>query len=115
MEEKLFELEETDGIMVISMIGDFVMAAEKAINDLYYDLCERGVKKILFKFKSDIHITSGGMAILFGLIRDSQKSDQEIAITDISEHFKKTFHMVGITRYVTIYDSMEEAIRKMTE
>ena len=89
------------------------MSLQKAMDDIYEDLCEKGYTKILFRFDAAPHITSGGMAILFGLIRESQKRQQQIGITDLSNHFKKTFKMVGITRYASIYDSLDEALQKM--
>ena len=112
--DEAFRLKEIKGIMIISPQADFTMSMESTMEDIYEDLCEKGYQKILFEFLPQNHITSGGMAILIGLISESRKRNQVIGVTGLSEHFKKTFHMVGITRYTTIYNSMEEALQKMS-
>jgi anti-anti-sigma regulatory factor len=38
-----------------------------------------------------------------------KKNNQFVVITGISEHFKKIFNMVGITKFAKIYDTMEAA------
>ena len=86
---------------------------EKTIQDLYTDITEKGYKKILIEFDPGNHITSGGMAILINLLSESQKRNQKVGITGLSDHFKKTFNMIGMTRYTTIYDSKDEALQKM--
>ncbi len=40
----------------------------------------------------------------------SKKRDQVVAITGLSENFKKFFEMVGITKFTKIFDREEEAI-----
>ncbi len=115
MEENAIEIKEIQGIVVISPRVDFTMSVEKTMEDIYHDLCDKGCTSILFEFLPENHITSGGMAILFSLIRESLKREQEIGITGLSKHFEKTFRMVGITRYTTIYKSLEDALQKMSQ
>ncbi|MGA1867362.1 MAG: STAS domain-containing protein [bacterium] len=114
MKENAIQVREIGGITVISPQLDFTMSVEKIMEDIYHDLCEKGCTSILFEFLPNTHITSGGMAILFSLIRESQKKNQEIGITGLSKHFEKTFQMVGITRYTKIYQSTEEALQEMS-
>lgn len=115
MEDGVIKLKEINGIMVISPQIDFTASMERLMDDIYRDVCEKGCKKILFEFLPKNHITSGGMAILFSFIGKSKKKNQEICIAGLSKHFKKTFDMVGITRYTTIYESVEEALQKMPQ
>ena len=39
---------------------------------------------------------------------------EHIGITGVSDHFKKIFAMVGITRFADIHESVENALEKMT-
>jgi anti-anti-sigma regulatory factor len=39
-----------------------------------------------------------------------KRNNQFVVITGISEHFKKIFSMVGITKFAKIYDTMETAL-----
>lgn len=84
------------------------------MEDLYQELCDTGYKKILFEFNPENHITSTGIAILISLIDEGAKKDQRIGFIGLSSHFKKIFNLIGITRYATIYNSVEQAIHNMS-
>lgn len=113
MENEVIKTREEKDIVICSILTDFTIATEKTIQDIYSDICNKGHNKIIIEFSPKNHITSGGIAILITLISESKKRDQKIGITGLSDHFKKTFNMIGITRYTTIYDSLEEAIQEM--
>lgn len=113
MRDELIKISKKNGIAICTIMADFTIAMEKTMQDIYAEICEEGYNKILLEFNTKNHITSGGMAILISILSESQKRNQVICITGLSDHFKKTFGMIGITRYTTIYDSVEEAIQKM--
>ena len=45
--------------------------------------------------------------------QQTKQENQLIGITGISDHFKKIFGMVGITKFAKIYDTVEEALEMM--
>jgi len=51
---------------------------------------------------------------LIQVLARTQKNKQQIGITGISDHFKKIFHMVGITKFAKIYESVEDALKQMS-
>ena len=114
-QETTFKVKEIKDIVVISTMTDFTLSMERIMDDVYQELCEKGYKKILFEFNPENHITSAGIAILISLIDESMKSNQRIGMTGLSGHFKNIFNLIGITRYATIYNSIDQAIRMMSE
>lgn len=102
-------------VMIISIRTDFTIALEKMIRDVYKNSCEKGFKKIIIEFSPENHITSGGIAILISLFGDSIKRDQRIVITGLSDHLRRTFKMVGITRYIDIYENVKEALEGVSQ
>ena len=70
----------------------------------------KALKKILLKFDKDAYINSGGIAVLIQILANTKRNNQQISITGLSDHFKKIFHMVGITKFAKIYDSVENAL-----
>ena len=115
IQEETFKVKEIKDIVVISTMTDFTLSMERIMEDVYQELCEKGYKKILFEFSPENHITSAGIAILISLIDESMKSNQKIGMTGLSGHFKNIFNLIGITRYATIYNSIDQAIRMMSE
>ena len=113
-QEETFKVKKVNDIIVISTLTDFTLSMERIMEDLYQELCNNGYKKILFEFNPENHITSAGIAILISLIDESTENNQRIGIIGLSSHFKKIFNLIGITRYATIYNSVEQAIHKMS-
>jgi anti-anti-sigma factor len=108
------KLETHDAVTVMDIKGDVTAFSEPFLNEAYQNANGLGARKILLKFDSNAYINSGGIAVLIQVLSQTQKNDQVIGITGISEHFKKIFHMVGITKFAKIYDSVEDSLKQMT-
>jgi len=107
------KLETRDAVTIMDIKGDVTAFSEPFLNDAYQSASAQGAAKILLKFDSNAYINSGGIAVLIQVLAQTRKNDQVIGITGISEHFKKIFHMVGITKFAQIYDSLNDALAKM--
>ena len=107
-------LERQNDIAIMQIQGDITSHSEPHINEAYKKLDDRGsVQKILLQFEEDAYINSGGIAVLIQILAQTQKNAQQIGIAGLSEHFKKIFRMVGITKFANIYNSLDEAIASM--
>ena len=52
--------------------------------------------------------------MLIQILAQSKRNNQNIAITGVSDHFKKIFGMVGITKFADIHESVENALEVMS-
>ncbi|MBW2487393.1 MAG: STAS domain-containing protein [Deltaproteobacteria bacterium] len=107
-------LETIGDVTLFDIRGDVTALSEPFLNDAYTKAIDQGVVKILFKFKKDIYINSGGIALLIQILAETKKNNQQAGITGLSDHFKKIFNMVGITKFAKIYDSVEAALGQMS-
>ncbi len=107
-------LEQLGDITLIDIRGDVTILSESFLNDAYADANNRGAGKILLKFEENAYINSGGISVLIQLLAQTQKNNQQIGITGLSDHFKKIFNMVGITKFAKIYNTREEALERMS-
>ena len=116
MEQKNeIQLERQNEIALMHIQGDITSHSEPYINEAYKELNEHGsTKKILIQFEPDAYINSGGIAVLIQILAQTQKNDQQIGITGLSEHFKKIFRMVGITKFANIYADLDEALQSLS-
>lgn len=116
MEQKNeIKLERQNDITIMQIQGDITAHSEPFINEAYRGLNDLGeIQKILLQFEEDAYINSGGIAILIQILAQTQKNRQLVGITGLSEHFKKIFHMVGITKFARVYDGMAEALKTMS-
>ena len=107
-------LAQQNGVTLMQIQGDITAHSEPYINAAYKQIGEReSPRKILIQFEEDAYINSGGIAVLIQILAQTRKNNQQIGITGLSDHFKKIFHMVGITKFAEIYDSLEDALAAM--
>lgn len=103
-------LERHGNITVFDIQGDVTALSEPLFSKAYDDANEQGTDKILLKLYETAYINSGGIAVLIQLLAKTRKNNQSISITGLSEHFKKIFNMVGITKFAKSYNTMDEAV-----
>ena len=105
---------ETHGTVTIMDIqGDITAFSEPFLNQAYQKATADGATNILLKVADETYINSGGIAVLIQILAQTKKNNQVIGITGISDHFKKIFNMVGITKFASIHNSLEEALQTM--
>jgi anti-anti-sigma factor len=109
------KLEQHGSVTLLDIQGDITAFSEPFLNEAYEDADNQGANNILLKAERDIYINSGGIAVLIQILAQTKQNNQLIGITGISDHFKKIFRMVGITRFAKIYDTVEEALEMMAE
>ena len=108
------KLEQHGSVALLDIQGDITGFSEPFLNEAYKNADNQGASNILLKTERDIYINSGGIAVLIQILAQTKQNNQLIGITGISDHFKKIFSMVGITRFAKIYDTVDEALEKMT-
>ena len=99
--------------MVMDILGDITAFSESPLNDAYSNTTKAGAKRLLLKIGSDSYINSGGIAVLIQILAQTNRNGQTIGITGVSEHFKKIFNMVGITKFASIFDSVDIALEQL--
>ncbi len=101
------------GVGIIGLSGDVTSQAEQEITDGFRKLEKEGLRKFLLKFNEATYINSSGLAVIISLVSDGKKKKQKIAASGLSGHFRKVFDVIGLTDYMDIYPTEEEAIRKI--
>ena len=107
------KIESQGAVTIMEIQGDITAFSEPFLNEAYQQANGQGATKILLKIDEGSYINSGGIAILIQILAQTQKNNQVIGITGISDHFKKIFHMVGITKFAQIHNSLTEALETM--
>ena len=113
-QETEINLKNQGDITIFDVKGDVTAFSEPFFNQAYKNANEQGTSKILLKFTENAYINSGGIAILIQLLAQTKRNNQQICITGLSNHFKKIFNMVGITKFAQIYNTVDEAVNKMS-
>ena len=108
------KLEKHGDVTLLDIKGDVTAFSEPFLNSAYKDSNSSGAKKLLLHFQQEAYINSGGIALLIQILAQTKRNNQKIGLTGLSEHFKKVFNMVGITRFATIYPTRDEALKGLS-
>ena len=101
-------------ITLLDIQGDITSFSEPFLSEAYQSANDQGAVNILLKIGQDAYINSGGIAVLIQILALTKQNNQVIGITGVSDHFKKIFNMVGITKFAEIHDSVESALELMS-
>lgn len=112
-QEIVIRLERRGDITLFDMQGDLTALSEPFLKEAYENANDQGTSKILLKFDQNAYINSGGIAVLIQLLAETKRNNQQIGITGLSDHFKKIFNMVGITKLAKIHNTVEEALESL--
>ena len=103
-------ISEESGVSIINLVGDVTAVTGQQVEDAYNDISEKGGKKVVLEFDGDNYLNSGGIAFLIGIAAESQGRGQVIRVAGLSEHFHKIFDMMGLTRYMDLFPTLENAL-----
>ena len=104
------KIERRGDVTLFYVSGEVNRFSEPFFKDAYAQVDSQETKKILLKFHEKAYINSEGLKVLIQLLSETNKNKQQVAILGLSEHFKKIFRMVGITKFAKVFGSVKEAI-----
>jgi anti-anti-sigma factor len=106
---------EENGVRIINLVGDVTAVTGQLVEDAYNEISNQGAGKIVLDFAGDNYLNSGGIAFLIGIAAESQGKGQVIRVAGLSDHFHKIFDMMGLTRYMDLFPTLESAMEGFEE
>lgn len=99
-------------VMVLYVKGYVNATTGEKLEEAYEKASKSGVRKLLFHFhEKDSYINTGGMGVLIVIAAKSREKQQTIRVV-VNEHFRKIFDWMGLTKYVTVFPTEEEALKE---
>ena len=106
--------ETVEDVTIMEIGGDLTSSSEAVLLNACERLSVEGSHKIVFQFEENCSISGEGINLLFRILSQSKKRKQVVAVSGLSENFKKILEMVGITKFAEIYASKKDAIKALT-
>jgi len=104
------KLQQMGNATIMDIRGDITSYSESILKAAFRQTLYQDARKIILKIEKFAYINSGGIALIIQILYQVKENKQIAAIAGLSEHFKKIFDMVGITKFAKIYDTVEEAL-----
>jgi len=102
-----------DGVAVMEIKGNVTSRSEPYLQDAYNKIIEKELSKIVMCFDENATINGAGIALLTQLLLEGSRKGQKVAIMGPSDNFKKVFDIVGITKFASLFDNEESAIKSL--
>ena len=92
--------------------GDMTSEADDAIMSLYAKIkSETPPSHIVFNFSKTSYINSAGIATLINVIQDMNDNSGKVSFVGLSNHFLKVMDIVGISDFVDIHETNQQALK----
>lgn len=99
-----------DTVAIIDLKGEITSFADETMHSIINTTVNEGVQKIIFNFTDVSYINSSGIAILIGIVTSPANRDVTFRVYGLTPHFKKIFRMIGLTQYVKVLSTEQDAI-----
>lgn len=73
-----------------------------------------GCRALVLNFRDTELVNSVGVSILMGVIDAAQENSAQLIFSDVNNHTKDLFEMLGLTRHVGIATDEGEALSQLT-
>lgn len=97
-------------IPVIQIQGNVSTHSERFLKEACEPAFKQGARQVVFCFDPSTSVNGAGIAVLTQLVLESEKQGIEIIMAGLSDNFKQVFDIVGLSRMVRLYPTLEEAL-----
>ena len=101
---------EANQIIIIETDGYLNNEGGEAISTICYEKMNEGKNKFLINMAGTKVVNSIGVSILIEIIEKLQEVDGKIGYYNLAPIVSKTFNIMGLTKYSTVFATEEEAV-----
>ncbi len=98
-----------NGVAVMEIHGNITSRSEPFLQEACNRLVEQEHNRIILRFDENATINGAGIALLTQLLLEGTRKGQKLAITGVSDNFRKVFDIVGISKFAILCETEEQA------
>lgn len=96
-------------IQEVSVRGALDSSTFQDLQEQLQKLLDEGKCSIIVEFSELDYISSAGLGVLMGMLQEARECDGDLKLANMSVKVRNLFDMLGFSRLIRIYDSVEEA------
>ena len=108
------KVKEESGVIVVTTNGYLNNFGGEQVASLCLQKISEGKRKFLVNLEKTDMVNSIGVSILIEIIEKLQDHDGKLGYFNLAPIVEKTFNIMGLTKYSTIYSSEQDAIAGMS-
>ena len=113
MSEFNLNIREEGDIVIIETTGYLNNVGGEKISEACYEQMNSGKKFFLLNLENSKVVNSIGVSILIEIIEKLQDVDGKLGYYNLAPIVEKTFNIMGITKYSSVYGSESEGLEGM--
>src|SRR5436190_9456595 len=102
----------TDGVYVISLVGEVDLYTAPEFKQQLLDVIASGGKDVVVDFSNTTFIDSTTLGVLVGGVKRLRAQDGRLSLVSSDRNITKIFEITGLDRVFTIYPTRDEALAK---
>ena len=110
MSDFIKSVKQENGIVIIETNGYLNNTGGEEISGICYEKMASGQFKFLINMAGTKIVNSIGVSIIIEIIEKLQEVDGKIGYYNLAPIVSKTFNIMGLTKYSTVFELEEEAI-----
>jgi|TARA_B110000003_G_scaffold128311_1_gene130339 anti-anti-sigma factor len=103
-------VKEVDNVVVLATDGYLNNIGGEKISEICDEYLDKGKNMFLINLEKSTVVNSIGVSILIEIIEKLQEVDGKLAYCNLASIVEKTFNIMGLTKYSTIYKDEEAGI-----
>ena len=107
-------VKEEGNVVIIQTTGYLNNVGGEKISEVCYEKIDTGKNLFLLDLAGSKVVNSIGVSILIEIIEKLQDIDGKLGYFNLAPIVEKTFNIMGLTKYSTVYSSEEEAIKEIS-
>ncbi|WCL48581.1 STAS domain-containing protein [Leptospira sp. GIMC2001] len=104
------DYEEGGALPILHISGEITSEADDEIMSSYNSIPENKRTRVIINFTETSYINSAGIATLISLITKASENSGKIEFAGLNAHFRKVMDIVGLTDFVIIHDTLQQAL-----
>ena len=105
---------ENDGVILVTTNGYLNNYGGEQVASLCLQKISEGKRKFLLNLANTDMVNSIGVSILIEVIEELQGTSGTIAFCNLAPIVEKTFNIIGLTKYSSVFSSENEALEGMS-
>ena len=108
------ETKELDGIKVVKLTGQIRISTQNEFKDLLDNIArDNGKKTVVLSLDGVIYMNSAGLGIIIDTYKKFKEMRGRLVLCNLMPEISKLFEVTRINRFIEIFSTESEAIRKV--
>ncbi len=108
--EEMLQLEIEPAVAILRVRGCITANSEAFLHDAFHKALQSERSRILLVFEQNASINGAGIALLTDHLMECQAKGVRVDFVGFNDNFQRVIEIVGISKLVTIHETMDEAL-----